>query len=165
MISRAARFALAAFIAVADRATKFWIESNVSAWDTFPIIPNVFNIVHTQNRGAAFGMLSQSETEWRRIVLVGVAAAVTAFVAAQLWRMPKGGWPGNNWVAVALAMVVGGAAGNLYDRIVRGSVTDFLQVFLGSYEWPCFNVADSAISVGAILLLISLWRRTEQPAH
>jgi signal peptidase II len=62
-------------------------------------------------------------------------------------------------------MMLGGAAGNLYDRIFRGSVTDFLQVFIGSYEWPSFNVADSAISVGAVLLLVSFWRPQPQPAN
>lgn len=158
MISRPARFSIAGLVAVADRATKHWIESNVGAWDSHTIIPNVFNIINTQNRGAAFGVLSQSESPLRHFLLIGVAASVIIFVAVQLWRMPKGSWPATNWVAVSLALLVGGAAGNLYDRIFRGSVTDFLQVFLGSYEWPSFNVADSAISVGAILLLISLGR-------
>lgn len=164
MISRAARFLIAATIAGADRATKHWIESNVGAWDSYPVIPNVFNIVHTQNRGAAFGVLAQSEGAIRHFVLIGIALSVMVFVAYQLWRMPKASWPATNVVAVALALVVGGAAGNLYDRIFRGSVTDFLQVFIGSYEWPSFNVADSAISIGAILLLLSLVRHPESKA-
>ncbi len=158
MISRLARFAIASSIAIADRASKHWIETNVGAWDSHTVIPNVFNIINTQNRGAAFGVLAQSEGAARHFLLIGVAASVMIYVAVQLWRMPKGSWPATNWVAVALALLVGGAAGNLYDRIFRGSVTDFLQVFIGSYEWPSFNVADSAISVGAILLLLSLGR-------
>jgi signal peptidase II len=158
MISRLARFGIAGLVAVADRATKHWIETNFGAWDSYPIIPNVFNIINTQNRGAAFGVLSQSESQVRHFLLIGVALVVMLFVAVQLWRMPKGSWPANNWVAVALSLLVGGAAGNLYDRIFHGSVTDFLQVFLGSYEWPSFNVADSAISTGAVLLLLSLLR-------
>jgi signal peptidase II len=165
MISRAARFSIAALVAAADRLSKYWIEANVTPWDTHPVIPGIFNIVHTQNKGAAFGMLASADGAWRMILLVGVALAVMAFVAVQLWRMPRGGWPPTNLVAVPLSMMLGGAAGNLYDRIFRGSVTDFLQVFIGSYEWPSFNVADSAISVGAVLLLVSFWRPQPQPAN
>ena len=158
MISRLARFGIAGAVAAADRASKHWIETNFGAWDSYPIIANVFNIVNTQNRGAAFGVLAQSEGQMRHFLLIGVALGVMVFVAVQLWRLPKGSWPSTNWVAVSLSLLVGGAAGNLYDRIFRGSVTDFLQVFLGSYEWPSFNVADSAISVGAVMLLLSMLR-------
>lgn len=156
MIRRAARFGIAAAVAVLDRLSKYWIETNMTPWDSYPVIPGVFNIVNTQNRGAAFGVLATAG-EWRQFFLVGVSVAVMIFVAVQLWRMPKGSWPASNMVAVPLSLMLGGALGNLYDRIFRGSVTDFLQVFLGSYEWPSFNVADSAISVGAVLLLASFW--------
>lgn len=157
MIPRAARFGLAAMILVADRATKHWIETNVSPFDTRVVIPGVFNIVNTQNRGAAFGILNQADGPLRTVFLVGVASAMLVFIGIQLWRLPKSGWPDGNLTPVALALVLGGALGNLYDRIWRGSVTDFLQVFIGSYEWPSFNLADSAISVGAVLLMILLW--------
>lgn len=99
---------------------------------------------------------------WRTLVLVGVSLAVMAFVAVQLWRLPRNVWPEGNAAPIALALVLGGAAGNLFDRVLRGSVTDFLQVFIGPYEWPSFNVADSAISIGAGLLIVSMWRSREQ---
>lgn len=158
MMSRAARFAIAASVLLFDRLSKFWIEQHVSAFDTLPVLPGVFHIIHAQNRGAAFGVLNDHQGPLRAILLIGVAAAVMAFVAVQLWRFPKGGWVPGHVTPVALALVLGGAAGNLYDRIVRGSVTDFLQVFIGPYEWPSFNVADSAITIGAGLLILTLWQ-------
>lgn len=164
MIGRPARFAIAAVIVFFDRLTKFWIEQNLGAFDSLVIIPGVFNIIHAQNKGAAFGVLNQSEGALRLILLVGVSGLVMAFVAHQLWFLPKGSWPEGPLPPVALALVLGGAIGNLWDRVMRGSVTDFLQVFIGSYEWPSFNVADSAISIGAGLLLISLWRAPKKAA-
>jgi signal peptidase II len=162
MISRTARFSISTAIFALDRLTKYWIEQSLDSWTTIPVVPGVFNIIHAQNRGAAFGVMNQSEGPLRTFLLVGVSFAVMLFVALQLWRLPKGGWPPGNLVPGALSMVLGGAAGNLYDRILKGSVTDFLQVFIGHYEWPSFNVADSAITVGAGLLMISLWN-TRRP--
>lgn len=162
MIERGVRFAIAGAVFAADRASKYWIEQNVSAFDTVTVIPGVFNIVHAQNRGAAFGFLNQAEGALRNFLLIGVSAAILIYVAIQLWRMPKHMWPEGNLAPAALALVFGGALGNLFDRIWRGSVTDFLQVFIGSYEWPSFNVADSAITVGAGLLFVALWRAKPQ---
>ncbi len=164
MIQRGPRFAISGALFLADRASKYWIEQNVSAFDSLPIIPGVFHIVHTQNRGAAFGFLNQSEGPLRSFLLIGVSSVILVYVALQLWRMPKQMWPQETVAAVALALVFGGALGNLFDRIWRGSVTDFLQVFIGSYEWPSFNVADSAITIGAGLLFLALWRAKPQPA-
>lgn len=161
MMPPLARFGLAALVVALDRLSKHWIQQNVSVVDTHAVIPGIFNIVHTENPGAAFGVLAHSGSQWRNLVLVGLSGAVMIFVAVQLWRMPKGGWPSGTLPAIALSMVLGGAIGNLYDRVMRGTVTDFLQVFIGSYEWPSFNVADSAISVGAVLLLFSMWRDKE----
>jgi signal peptidase II len=164
MISRGTRFAVAASVLFADRISKYWIEQNVGAWDTLVVIPSVFQIIHTQNRGAAFGFLADADSIFRDLVLVGVSTLVMIFVAVHLWRMPKDTWPDSSKVAVALALVLGGAAGNLFDRIWRGSVTDFLQVFIGSYEWPSFNVADSAISTGTVLLILAIWRTRRHAA-
>ncbi|MBI3683516.1 MAG: signal peptidase II [Acidobacteria bacterium] len=164
MISRAARFAIAAMVFAGDRLSKHWIEQNVSGWDTFVVIPNVFNIVHAQNRGAAFGLFNQTDGWWRPLFLIGVSTLVLAFVGVQLWRMPRSAWPGGNLTPVALALVLGGASGNLFDRLWRGSVTDFLQVFIGSFEWPSFNLADSAISIGACLLVLTMAKASRQAA-
>jgi signal peptidase II len=164
MRARLTAFGIAAMIVLADRISKILIEANVPRWETYVVIPGVFNIVHTENRGAVFGILAESAVEWRAFVLVGLSLVVTGFVAAMLWQATspasRGGWA----LRAALALVLGGAVGNLYDRLSQGSVTDFLQVFIGSYEWPSFNVADSAISVGACLLLLDLLRHRRQPS-
>lgn len=161
---RLAGFGIAALVLLLDRVTKILIERNLPQWDAYVVIPGVFNIVHTENRGAAFGMLANSATEWRAFVLVGLSLVVTVFVVAMLWQSTapssRNGWG----IRCALALILGGAIGNLYDRLAQGAVTDFLQVFLGSYEWPSFNVADTAISVGAGLLLLDLIRHRRQPA-
>lgn len=159
MNTRWGKFGLAGLIFLLDRLSKLWIEKNLTVWDTVTVIPGVFNIVHTQNKGAAFGFLSDSQSPWRFLVLIGLSAAVMAFLAVQLWRAQDALYPGGNLSSAALAMILGGASGNLFDRIWRGSVTDFLQVFIGTYEWPSFNVADSAISCGAVLLILTLWNK------
>ena len=146
--------ALAVF--VLDRLTKMWIEAKVGYYDTIVVIPDVFNIVHTRNRGAAFGMLSNAPEPVRLTVLVGLALGILGLIGWMLWQATKPGAIGTWQNRLGLALVMGGAVGNLWDRILQGSVTDFLQVFLGSYEWPSFNVADSGISVGAVLMALDL---------
>jgi signal peptidase II len=153
----------AAVIVVADRLSKLWIESNVGPMDTLPVVENVFNIVHTRNPGAAFGMLATAPEAVRKAVLVVGSAVLLCFLLWMWWKETATS-KSNSWLAISLTLVVAGAVGNLYDRIVAGEVTDFLQVFIGSYEWPSFNVADSAISVGAVLLLIEMIRHKPGPA-
>ncbi len=153
---------------VLDRLTKMWIEAKVSVYDTIVIIPDVFNIVYTRNRGAAFGMLSTAPDAVRLTVLVGFAGVILGLIGWMLWQATKPGAIGSLYHRLALSLVLGGAVGNLWDRILRGSVTDFLQVFIGSYEWPSFNVADSGISVGAALMAIDLIfqsRKQAEPKH
>ena len=100
-------------------------------------------------------MFIDSPTEWRGILLVGISAAVMIILGVMLWRMAAAQ---SQVMSTGLALVFGGALGNLVDRLFRGTVTDFLQLFFGSYEFPSFNVADSAITIGAGLLVIDLWR-------
>jgi len=163
MRARLTAFGIAAIVLLIDRATKMLIQSSVPRWDTYVVIPGIFNIVHIENRGAVFGIMAESSSEWRAFVLIGLSLVVTGLVAAMLWQATshasRTGWA----MRLALALVVGGALGNLYDRLAQGGVTDFLQVFIGSYEWPAFNFADSAISVGAGLLLLDLIRHRRQP--
>lgn len=125
-------------------------------WDTHPVIPGVFNIVYTRNPGAAFGLLKDAPEFVRTIVLIGISTVILGVIAWMLWKESTGRWP--------LALIFGGAAGNLYDRLVYGSVTDFIQVFIGSYEWPSFNIADSAITIGAVLLALDMLK-TRTPSH
>lgn len=141
-----------------DRVTKALIEARVTAWDNFPVIPNFFSIVHTRNRGAAFGFLNDSNSPWRGVILIGVAAIVMAMVAGMLWQSFRSREPQTAWLRAGLALVLGGAAGNMFDRVVEGSVTDFLLFYWGDSQFPAFNVADSAITCGAICLFMDMLR-------
>ncbi len=156
--SRLSPFAASAGVFALDRITKALIRVHVSPWDSLTIVPNVVKIVHTENRGAAFGLFAESSSEWRTLLLVALAFGVMLFITALLVRPSSGGLVPTWTLRMGLALVLGGAMGNVYDRVLRGAVTDFIQVYLGSYEFPTFNVADSAISIGAGLLLIDMWR-------
>jgi signal peptidase II len=148
---------------VADRASKLWIESHLTLHDSFSVIPGIFNIVHTQNPGAAFGMFATASPAVRFGVLIVASLAMMGIIAQMLWQATASVAAASTTLRLALTLVLGGALGNLYDRLRFDRVTDFLQVFLGSYEWPSFNVADSAICVGATLLAIDmLWGRARQ---
>jgi signal peptidase II len=156
MKERARSAAIIAAVVMLDRLTKLYIRAAFSSLDIHPVIPGVFNIVHIENPGAAFGMLSDSPSRWRGIFLVAISLVVMSAIAVILWR------PQPVLLRTGLALVFGGALGNLWDRLFTGTVTDFLQVFIGSYEFPAFNAADSAITIGAGLLLIDLWRTRRQ---
>jgi signal peptidase II len=149
-----------AFLFALDRSTKVLIERRIGLYDTIPVIPNVFNLVHTKNRGAAFGILNDAAGEWRLIFLVAVSLGILALIGHMLWQATRES--SAPVLRLALTLIFGGALGNLFDRLAAGEVTDFLQVFLGSYEWPSFNVADSAISTGAVLLAFDMMRPQPQ---
>ena len=156
---RSAIIALA--VVILDRLSKLYIQRSYAPWDVTVVIPRIFNIVHVENPDAAFSMLAGAPPLVRSVLLVGVSAMVMTAVGIMLWRLPKN----TPWLMpTALALVFGGAFGNLWDRVLRGSVTDFLQVFIGTYEFPSFNVADSAITVGAALLAIDLLITRKTPA-
>jgi signal peptidase II len=149
-------------VAALDWITKIYIRTHVSLYDIVAVIPRVFNIVHAENPGAAFSMLADAPPMLRSVFLIGVSVVVMVIVGFMLWRAPGKGE--GVWMRIALALVFGGALGNFIDRAFRGTVTDFIQVFIGSYEFPSFNVADSAINVGAWLLVWELWRGRKAPA-
>jgi len=159
--------AIAAAVIVIDRITKMYIRSQYTSWDVTPVIGGFFNIVHTVHPDAAFGILADSPSAWSSMLLVAVSLVVMAILGVMLWRPRPAssqglGMQAPGLVSVGLALVFGGAFGNVWDRLFRGTVTDFLQVFFGSYEFPSFNAADSAITIGAVLLLIDLWRTRHQ---
>ena len=158
MNGRAWSASIIATVVLLDRLTKMYIRSAFSAWDVTPVIPRFFNIVHTENPGAAFGMLSESPGPWSELFLVVVSLAVMVVIGFMLWRPHRAGMHDTPLLRVGLSLVFGGALGNVVDRLFRGTVTDFLQFFFGSYEFPAFNAADSAITFGAALLLLDLWR-------
>jgi signal peptidase II len=154
-------FSIAAVVFAVDRFTKWIVETQVSAYDTLQVIPGFFAIVHSQNRGAAFGILADSPSEWRTFFLIVVSAAALVFVASMVWRGREMDRP-TLW---GLTLIMGGALGNVFDRVTRGTVTDFLLFYVGEYQWPAFNVADSAITVGSVLLLLELLRPRKEPAR
>jgi signal peptidase II len=150
-------------IVVLDRLTKLYIQHAVASWNAISVIPGLFRIVHTENPGAAFGILAQGNAMMRTAVLIGISTMVMVFVASALWSRTSS-FTGA-WTRFSLALILGGAVGNLLDRIVRGTVTDFLEVYSGTWSFPAFNVADSAITVGSIILLIELLRPRRRHAH
>jgi signal peptidase II len=140
---------IAAAVVAVDQATKWAIVQWVPLYGTVPI--NEFmNLTHQQNTGAAFSFLADAGG-WQRWFFVVLASVVSLVLIVWLWRLRK-----ENQLALSggLALVLGGAVGNLIDRVWLGYVTDFIQVWFGSWAFPSFNVADSAITVGATLLII-----------
>ncbi len=134
-----------------DRLTKLVIESAVMLYDTRTVIPGFFQIVHAKNTGIAFGLFADAPASTRTFVLVFLSGLALAGVGALWWASN----PVSGRACTALSLILGGALGNLFDRVRYGGVVDFLDFHVGSYHWPAFNVADSAIVVGGGLLL---WR-------
>ncbi len=141
-------------IVLLDRITKMIARSSLSSYVGVPVIPGFLRLVHTENPGAAFSFLSEGNPFLRGFVLVGVSSAVLIFVATALWKNQPG--YSTPLIRTGLAFVLGGATGNLFDRVLRGTVTDFIEVYHGGWSFPVFNVADSAITIGATLLLFDM---------
>ena len=144
-----------------DRLAKRIVEMRVSFADTYTVIPGFFDIVHTQNRGVAFGLFNESTFQWRTALLVLVSIVAVVVVSAVVWKAPRLS-PLSLW---GFALILGGAAGNLFDRILSGRVTDFLDFYIRDYHWPAFNVADSALVIGCGLLLLKMLRPQRQAAN
>jgi signal peptidase II len=135
-----------------DRATKAWIDSQTTESWRHEIIRNFVYLVHSRNPGIAFSLFANSSSPILRIGLIVGAIAVIGVIA---WLLVSSTHL-STLNAAGLALLLGGATGNVTDRILHGAVTDFLEVFIGSYRWPAFNVADSAITIGAILLILDV---------
>lgn len=148
-------------VVLADRATKLAIQEHFSGFDVVNVVPGWLRIIYTTNPGAAFGVLASGSPLLRSVVLIGISSIVLVFVAAALWRNSSA-HPASTHLG--LSLILGGAFGNLYDRAVHGTVTDFIEVYHGSWFFPAFNVADSAITIGAILLLWDFVRPKRQHA-
>lgn len=149
---------IAAVVFVLDRLTKVWIERTVDEWQTLVVIPGLFNIVHAKNKGAAFGIFAEGDSQLRTFLLIGVSLGVLVFISYLLLKPGEGGFAATPLTTIGLALVMGGALGNIYDRVAYGQVTDFLEFYQGDWRFAAFNVADSAISVGAGLLILDMWR-------
>ncbi|MCI5163794.1 MAG: signal peptidase II [Candidatus Electrothrix sp. AX5] len=143
-------FIIMALVVVGDQLSKLWILENFALYDSTAIIPGFFNLTFLRNSGAAFGMLSDMPLLWRQIFFISIA--VVALVALIVMQRKMG--RENIWYTLALSFIGGGAVGNVIDRVLYGSVVDFLDVYIGKYHWPAFNVADSGITVGVTIFLL-----------
>jgi signal peptidase II len=137
---------VSAAVVAADLATKAWVSGSFQLGESREVLP-FFNLALAHNTGAAFSFLAGAGG-WQRWFFTGIAIVISAAILVMLKRSH-----GNRLLAAALALVLGGALGNLYDRLTLGYVVDFLMLHAGGYAWPSFNVADSAISVGVALLV------------
>jgi signal peptidase II len=145
--------ALAVFIL--DRVTKWVIIRNIALDDAVSVIPGFFRLTHLENPGAAFSLFADSPSGLKTGLLIAVSLAALAVVALLLWFRRSS----FNATTVALSLIMGGALGNLWDRLANGKVTDFLDFYIGIHHWPPFNVADSAIVLGALLLMLRMLRK------
>ncbi len=142
-------FLAALFVVILDRATKWLVAQKINLHDSIPVIPGFFSLTHVQNRGAAFGIFDESPTQWKITILILFSVVALVVVTTLLWKNGHA----LSATGMGLALVMGGAIGNLWDRLFAGRVVDFLLFYIGSYHWPAFNVADTAIVCGAILLV------------
>lgn len=158
-VSRPAAYGLALAVFAIDRLTKWMVETRMSAFDSIRVIPGLFDIVHSQNRGAAFGLFAESTSEWRTFLLIGFASVALIVLAGMLWKSPRT----DRRTSIALALILGGAMGNVFDRVRWGTVTDFLLFYIGTHQWPAFNAADSSIVIGCGLLALDLLKPRREP--
>jgi signal peptidase II len=159
-VMRRFHFLIAFVVVLLDRVTKSVVAKNISLHDGKQVIPGFFRIIHAENRGAAFGLFADSPAQWKIAMLVLFSIVALVVVSALLWRNSHS----MSTTGIGLALILGGALGNLWDRLLNGRVVDFLLFYIGQYQWPAFNVADSAIVVGAGLLVIEILF-TKSPAQ
>ena len=152
---------LSALVIVLDRITKLWVTRNIALGDAITVIPGVFRISHVLNSGAAFSLFTDSPhpdlTRWLLTTFSLLAAVVVLVVLVRVGR-------NLSLTALSMALVLGGAIGNVWDRIRYATVVDFLEVHIVHYHWPDFNIADSAIVIGGILLLLDSLRSSASAA-
>jgi signal peptidase II len=149
--SRILTLAIAVSVVALDRWSKWLIETRLQLYDTVTVIPGFFNVVRSENPGVAFGILADGSSSGRTAILVALSLAAIAVLAIMLWKIGRQ----DRWTTIGISLIFGGAIGNVYDRIIAGKVTDFLDFYAGNWHWYTFNLADSAICIGAALLALS----------
>jgi signal peptidase II len=150
--ARTLHFLLALLVVLLDRWTKRLVAARIGMFTHIQIIPGFFRITHTENTGAAFSLFADSPSHWKTALLIGFSFIAMVIVSVLLWRQTRG----LTITGIALSLILGGAVGNLWDRVASGRVIDFLLFYVKQYQWPVFNLADSAIVVGAGLLVIEI---------
>jgi signal peptidase II len=149
---RSSELWVAAVIVALDQATKAIVRAKLPLHESVAVIPGFFDFTHVRNTGAAFGMLNSVDFEYKALVMVAVALVALAAVASYAATLP----PDQRLARFGLALILGGAIGNLIDRATAGFVIDFVDVYWRGIHFWAFNVADSAITVGVVLMLLDL---------
>jgi signal peptidase II len=150
--ARATHFLLALIVVLLDRWSKRLVAARIALYTHIQIIPGFFRITHTENTGAAFSLFADSPSHWKTTLLIGFSLIAMIVVSVLLWKQKRA----LSITGIALSLILGGAVGNLWDRIASGRVVDFLLVYVKQYQWPVFNLADSAIVIGAGLLVLEI---------
>ena len=145
-------FLIALLVVGLDRFSKWIVAHRLTLHDSISVIPGFFRIIHAENPGAAFGLFSESPSNLKTGILIFFSVVALAIVSALLWKSSHT----CSSTGIGLALILGGAVGNLWDRVLTRHVVDFLLFYVGQYQWPAFNVADSAIVVGAGLLVFEI---------
>jgi signal peptidase II len=151
-ISRWVYVLIGVLVFAGDQATKALVVESIPEHAVVPVIPNFLNLTNVSNAGAAFGLFSDSPSPWKTAVLILLSVALLVAVVSFVWKVRRLQWEAG----VGLALILGGAFSNLLDRIRVGRVVDFLDIYVRSYHWYTFNLADSAIVVGACLLILQV---------
>jgi signal peptidase II len=146
---------------ILDQASKLWIQKTLSYFDSIDIIPGFFQLVYVLNKGAAFGFLNRADSSWQTYFFI----IVTALAIVLIFHLVRSVDRRDLLLFTGLGLILGGAVGNLIDRIRIGQVIDFLDFFLGSHHWPAFNVADIAIFIGTASLIISFYKRKKNASN
>lgn len=151
-VARTFYLLIAVIVVLLDRWTKHIVARRIGLYQHIQIIPGFFRLTHTENTGAAFSLFADSSAPWKTGMLIAFSVIALVVVSVLLWK--------NNHAhvltGVALSLIMGGAIGNLWDRVTSGRVVDFLLFYIKRYQWPVFNLADSAIVVGAGLLVLEI---------
>ena len=155
MKKNAPYFLIMAALVALDQATKHLVARTVDLYESVPVIPGFFNITRIHNKGAIFGTFSQTNNKLVFVLLTAASLAALSFVVYYFFKTPSA----DKFMKVALTLIAAGALGNQFDRLIRGHVIDFLDFYVGKAHWPFFNVADSCITIGACLMLVTLLRR------
>ncbi|EKO3391557.1 signal peptidase II [Vibrio fluvialis] len=151
---------LALLVFVADIAIKLVVMNSMGyGWENRIEILPFFNLLYVHNYGAAFSFLSD-QAGWQRWLFTGIAFAVVGLLVFWMRRLPSS----DKWNNMAYALIIGGAVGNVFDRVVHGFVVDYLDFYWGTYHWPAFNLADSAICIGAAMIILDGFRGKKQTA-
>lgn len=151
-VARTVYLLIALIVFLLDRWTKRMVARRIPLYSHIQIIPGFFRLTHTENTGAAFSLFADSTAPWKTGMLIAFSVIALIVVSVLLWRNHHA----HVLTGVALSLIMGGALGNLWDRATSGRVVDFLLVYVKQYQWPVFNLADSAIVIGAGLLVLEI---------